>query len=196
MRHISIDSTDVYIAPISPGSEVNLLSTATPMALAAVDGVELVRRRCELLATWALAEAVFGPGVVIGHNALGAPFIVGCENHISISHCIDCVVIAANRKCVIGVDAEVWRPQLLRVRERFLTPDEAALPMSKEALLQAWTIKEAVYKAAMMPGLSLQDIHLPQPGSVWAVADSAARLTFRVKPVELTPFRAITLVTP
>lgn len=196
MRHVSIGSTDVYIAPISPDAEVNLLPTATPTALAAVDGVESVRRRRELLTTWALAEAVFGPGVVIGHDALGAPFIVGCEIHISISHCIDCVVIAANKKCVVGVDAEVWRPQLFRVRERFLTPIETALPMSRESLLQAWTIKEAVYKAAMMPGLSLQDIHLPQPGSVWAIVDGAARLSFRVEPVELTPFRAITLVTP
>ncbi len=196
MRHVSIGSTDVYIAPISPDAEVNLLSSATPTAIAAVDGVESVRRRCELLATWALAEAVFGPGVVIGHDVLGAPFISGCKTHISISHCIDCVVIAANKECVVGVDAEVWRPQLLRVRERFLTPDEAALSMSRESLLQAWTIKEAVYKAAMMPGLSFQDIHLPRPGSLWAVVDGTVRLTFRVEPVELTPFRAVTLVTP
>ncbi len=196
MRHVSIGSTDVYIAPIPPDAEAELLPAATPAALAAIAGVKSVRRRCELLATWALAEAVFGSGTVIGHDTLGAPFIAGRKTHISISHCADCVVIAASEKCVVGVDAEVWRPQLLRVRDRFLTPAEAVLPMSRAALLQAWTVKEAVYKAAMMPGLSFQEIHLPLPGSRWAVADGAARLTFRIEPVELSPLRAITLVTP
>lgn len=196
MRCISKGSTDVYIAPIPPHAEVSLLSTATPAALAAVNGVNSARRRSELLATWALAESIFGSGTVIGHDPLGAPFIEGCETHISISHCIDCVAIAVNKKCVVGVDVEVWRPQLLEVKNRFLTPAEAALPMSRETLLQAWTIKEAVYKAAMMPGLSLQDIHLPRHGSLWAVVDGDTRLTFRVEPVELTPFRAVTLVTP
>lgn len=196
MRHVTIGSTDVYIAPVAPDAEVSLFSAASPAALAVINRVESARRRRELLATWALAEAVFGPGVVIGHDSIGAPFIEGRATHVSISHCIDCVVIAVNENSVIGVDAEVWRPQLLRVRERFLTPAEAALPVSREALLQAWTVKEAVYKAAMMPGLSFQDIHLPQPGSRRAVADGAVRLTFRVEPVELTPDRAVTLVTP
>lgn len=196
MRHVAIGSTDVYIAPIAPGAGDDLLSGATAAALAAVEGVKSARRRCELLATWRLAASVFGRDVVIGHDPLGVPFIEGRRTHISISHCADCVVIAVNDKTVVGVDAEVWRPQLLRVRERFLTPAEAVLPISRAALLQAWTIKEAVYKAAMMPGLSFQDIHLPPAGSRWAVADGVSRLMFRVEPVELTCDRAVTLVTP
>lgn len=196
MRHVAIGSTDVYIAPIAPGTGDDLLPGATAAALAAVEGVKSARRRCELLATWALAASVFGPDVVIGHDPFGVPFIEGRMTHISISHCADCVVIAVNDKTVVGVDAEVWRPQLLRVRERFLTPAEVVLPMSRAALLQAWTIKEAVYKAAMMPGLSFQDIHLPAAGSRWAVAEGVPRLMFRVESVELTCDRAVTLVTP
>lgn len=196
MRHVAIGSTDVYIAPIAPGAESDLLPSATAGALAAVEGVKSARRRCELLATWALAASVFGLDVVIGHDPLGVPFIEGRMTHISISHCADCVVIAANDKMVVGVDAEVWRPQLLRVRERFLTPAEAALPLGRAALLQAWTIKEAVYKAAMMPGLSFHDIRLPAAGSCWAVVEGVARQMFRVEPVELTCDRAVTLVTP
>lgn len=196
MLHRIINGTDIYIAPLTADAEARLLPGATPAALEALEGVGAPRRRTEVLTTWSLAAAVFGTDVVIGHDIIGAPYIAGCETHISISHCADCVVIAVNETSVVGVDAEVWRPQLLRVAARFLTPAEAALPMSRAALLRAWTVKEAVYKAAMMPGLSFQNIHLPAAGSRWAVVDGAARLMFKVETVEQTADRAITLVTP
>lgn len=195
MRLLTIGSTRVYIAPLSPDNVERLLAAATPAALAAVEPVKSLGRRAEILTTWAMVAEIFSRDAVIGHAPSGAPFIQGSPAHISISHCADCVVIAVDDCRVVGIDAEVWRPQLLRVACKFLTPAEAARTTSHLDLLCAWTIKEAVYKAAMIPGLSLCDILLPERGSNVAKVVGAAGRSFNVVTVELSPCRAITLVT-
>lgn len=86
---------------------------------------------------------------------------------ISITHSRDLVAVAvAPAGCHVGVDAEnTGRDrQLRRVASRFLSPDQ--LPhwgATPESLLRAWTIKEALYKAALIPGLPLEEIPLPGP---------------------------------
>lgn len=64
-------------------------------------------------------------------------------------------------KGIIGVDSETARPQLLRVAGKFINHTESAyIPQLISTLLQAWTAKEAVYKAALTPGLGLTEITL------------------------------------
>ena len=60
----------------------------------------------------------------------------------------------------MGIDAErTDRRQVLAIRERFLSDEELVMIPADDiaANVQAWTIKEAVYKAALGMGLSLRD---------------------------------------
>lgn len=126
------------------------------------------RRDCEKAATRSLIAEVFGDSITLAHTPEGAPMIEGHpEIRISLSHSKDfCILATGNRPNInIGVDIESARQQLLRVAPRFLTQTENRLAgetsdaqAKLELLLKLWTIKEAVYKSALTPGLSLTEI--------------------------------------
>ena len=104
-----------------------------------------------------------GPEARLLHDPDGAPLLAGSDLHISISHSRHFAALMTDptRRC--GVDIEEARPeQLLKVRSKFLTDRE--LPLWADDLLTAWTIKEAVYKAAGTPGLALGAIDISRPG--------------------------------
>ena len=63
-----------------------------------------------------------------------------------------------------GIDIEEARlMQLERVASRVLNPDETDFD-----LLQAWTLKEAAFKAAGLPIADLREIHLCHDGTITA----------------------------
>ncbi len=106
----------------------------------------------------------------IGHHPDGSPYAVDSpELPISISHSATTALLAVGQPggCRIGVDIESAdrAHQLERVRRRFVAQadDTAAL-----SLLHLWTAKEAAYKAAGQPGLSLTDITVGRDGNVKA----------------------------
>lgn len=110
---------------------------------------------------WLIATHV-APNAVLSHDADGAPLLSGSSLHISISHSRRFAAIALHPTQRIGVDVEEMRAgQLRRVQSRFISPSEAAQWAATDSqLLAAWTIKEAVYKAAATPGLPLTAINL------------------------------------
>lgn len=125
------------------------------------------RRAAEKEAEGLLLAAALGEGTQTGHSKEGAPFIKGREElKISLSHSKRlCLLAIGKGNTPIGVDIENPRAQLLRVRDRFLSASEAAVldatatPSDIMArLTRLWTVKEAVYKAALTPGLSLNEI--------------------------------------
>lgn len=116
------------------------------------------RRSRERDAVMRLVRHAFGPDAVLTHDPDGAPRIEGLEGEwFSISHSADNCILAVTRKGRIGVDTETARAQLVRVAPRFLAPCEA-VSLDIGYLLRMWTAKEAVYKAAGMPGLGLDEI--------------------------------------
>ncbi len=105
----------------------------------------------------------------IGHYRNGAPFLHGDDSRISVSHTGGILVVATlprtpevelgqfNERAAMGVDVERCdREQVLKVRERYLTPAELALIPAGDlqANLLAWTAKEAVYKALLGIGVN------------------------------------------
>lgn len=124
------------------------------------------RRQREREAALALVKEVFGPDAGIGHSPEGAPYITGAESRaISISHDADtCVLAVGKTGAAIGVDIEQPRPQLMRVKARFLSAAETLRLENRDSaggtrfLLRCWTAKEAVYKCALTPGLGLTEI--------------------------------------
>lgn len=106
----------------------------------------------------------FGADARVDHHDSGVPYLVGREDiSLSVSHSRDYAAVAFSSERTIGVDIEQWREQLLRVAPRVLSESEMAVyGVSSDLLLRAWTMKEALYKAALTPGLDFRrDITLP-----------------------------------
>lgn len=129
---------------------------------------DLPRRRQELSATETLITEAFGPTATLGHTTEGAPYLTDSPTTpLSISHSENNCILAVGLSPYIniGVDIETPRQQLLRIAERFLCEQESRIVrnISDEnerlrTLLEFWTAKEAVYKAALTPGLGLKEI--------------------------------------
>ncbi|MBD5340710.1 MAG: 4-phosphopantetheinyl transferase family protein [Bacteroides sp.] len=126
----------------------------------------------------------------IGHFRSGAPFLVGENCRISVTHAGKFLAVATlpstpevdlseySRRAAMGIDAErADREQVLRVRERFLNERELAM-IDKEdvaANIKAWTAKEAMLKAVMQTGLDIREeieiLSLPKLGPAVTVYD-------------------------
>lgn len=104
----------------------------------------------------------------IEHTANGAPLLWGEHSRISISHTGHLLVVATlpptpevelgqfAERTALGIDAERSdRTQVLKVRERFMNDTELLIVPADDvpANVVAWTCKEALYKAALRPGL-------------------------------------------
>lgn len=129
--------------------------------LCALSADATTRREAERAAVARLLEAAFPEGCVLRHTPEGAPVVDGA--HISISHSRTHAALAVCADAPVGVDVETARAQLARVAPRVLSADElAAYGGDADGLLRAWTLKEALYKAALTPGVDFRrDIHLP-----------------------------------
>lgn len=132
------------------------------------------RREAEKIAVDTLLLGEFGPDAYLTHAPDGHPVLtIGKRTvSISISHCRDEAVVAiSDGDEPIGVDIETARQQLRRVAPKFLNNEELnAAGTTLHSLLRAWTAKEAVYKAALTPGLPLHDIRLDTPSAGFATA--------------------------
>lgn len=150
------------------------------------------RRDCEQAAVRELIAEAFGPDTLLGHTPEGAPFIVGQpDTKISISHSGTVCLLAVGHSPYIniGVDIESLRPQLLKVAPRFLSVDEkrrADAAPDEDSLLQLllklWTAKEAVYKAALTPGLPLTEITVSPTFTTATARGTEFSLTCRTRP--------------
>lgn len=117
------------------------------------------------------------------HLPDGAPLLEEEETRISISHTDGLFAAASlpktpeadftkfNQRTAVGIDVErLGREKAYDVRERFLSDEELKLVgESAELALLAWTIKEALYKAALdtsvdwRTGLRILTLPEPQP---------------------------------
>lgn len=138
-------------------TKVNGISILSDMV---IDDAARDRRERERLTVSRLLARFFGYDVNVLHDSHGAPFLPGNDYHISISHSSTRVVVALARRAGFGIDTETLRPQLQRVKDKFLNPEELTRFSSTTMMLRAWSAKEAVYKAAMTPGLALKNIRL------------------------------------
>lgn len=145
------------------------------------DGCASQRER-ERKASRRLIRQAFGESAAVRHDPDGAPLLSGIQDPyiISISHSSrTCVLAVSRHHTAIGVDIELPRNQLYRIRNKFLSEEEceylsaiendiagsnnpgdcvAAHDKQMDFLLHCWTAKEAVYKCAHTPGLGLKEI--------------------------------------
>ncbi|MDE5595873.1 MAG: 4'-phosphopantetheinyl transferase superfamily protein [Muribaculaceae bacterium] len=140
-----------------------------------------------------LVDHAFGQHAQIDHHPSGAPYIIGSPISISISHSRTHAAIAFSASHTVGVDIEEQRQQLARVAPRVLSEAELRDYSTPDLLLQAWTLKEALYKAALTPALDFRkDISLPLPPA--ASAATVAGCPCKVVTILTTPAYTLSLV--
>lgn len=127
--HIPDCPLEIYVIRIEPGER----------------GTRRIR---EDAAVAALIEYRFGAGAARAHRPDGAPYIPGADAAISISHSKSYAVLAVGpSESMPGIDIEDNRAQLPRVCRRILSDEEYAR-FAPDRFAEAWTKKEALYKAS------------------------------------------------
>lgn len=133
----------------------------------------------------------------VDHLPDGSPFLPGYDGYISISHSQESVAIALNTSRRIGIDTETWRPQLERVKHKFLSVREQEIYHGNPGLLLAWCMKEAAYKAAGVRGLDFaESIQLPETLDGDILHIPSIGLILKAIKIELTERSATVLCIP
>lgn len=122
-------------------------------------------RRLEQLAVRALAVAMGVPKATIEHQTSGKPYLKDSDLHISISHTKDYAAIMLSINPNIGIDIEKISARALKIRKKFMHPDEEAalstlkLNETKEstAILLHWCAKESLFKSIEEEGIDFSN---------------------------------------
>lgn len=92
----------------------------------------------------------------------GKPFLPDYPYEISLTHSFDYAGVMLSTKGECGMDLEIVKDKVLRIKEKFLKPQELSFIQSENEILQlyaCWCAKEAVYKLQGNRGVSfLQDM--------------------------------------
>jgi len=95
----------------------------------------------------------------------GKPLLPNHPFDVSISHTegFAAILLGTGK---LGVDVQHYKPNVLKVRDRFLDENEQLLAQDIETTTLFWAAKEAIYKYNALPGLDFRQpitIHSIQP---------------------------------
>lgn len=123
------------------------------------------KRTLHWLATRALLRTLVGTHdrVRCVSDVNGKPYLPDYEYKISLTHSYEYAgaMLSARKEC--GIDLELVKDKVVRIKEKFLKPRELEFIMSEERYVEklyaCWCAKEAVYKLQGNKGVSfLQNI--------------------------------------
>jgi phosphopantetheinyl transferase (holo-ACP synthase) len=94
-----------------------------------------------------LAKYLLGNSCAIAYDNKGKPYLSNDTRHISISHSHDKLAIIVNEHESTGIDIELIRDKVLKIKHKFLTNEELLEANDDvEKLLVYWAAKETLYK--------------------------------------------------
>ena len=198
MAPIIVHNTHIYIREL-PSEIDSLLPQCSAEIIEQLNSISSPRRKREIVARHLIIKDIWGESVNITHDENGAPLLCGVDGYISISHSATEIAVAYNPLHNIGIDIENWREQLTKVKSRFLSQGEMNIYNTPQLMLKAWTLKEAIYKVAQSPGISLaDDIMLPlSTNDTIAKANTHDGVRdFQTYEIASTPSRCVTLAFP
>lgn len=105
------------------------------------------KREIELKGKEHLLKQLINDSCSIVYDDKGKPYLVNDTRHISVSHSHDKLAIIVNEYEPTGIDIELIRDKVLRIKHKFLTAlelQDAADDVEK--LLIYWAAKETLYK--------------------------------------------------
>lgn len=124
-----------------------------------LERVTAEKRRQERLASRVLLKELLGMETLVEYRPDGAPFLPHLPLHISISHTKGYVAVILDT-CPTGVDIEYRSDRILKIRSRFMNPDEEAEidPFHEvEHLLVYWCAKETLFKVMGQENVDFRD---------------------------------------
>lgn len=90
----------------------------------------------------------------------GKPYLVGYPYSISLTHSFDYAAVMLSKTSACGIDIEKIKDTVLRIKHKFLKPEELAFinkdENEREKLYACWCAKEAVYKLQGKKGVSFR----------------------------------------
>ncbi len=103
---------------------------------------------------------VNGDNLEFAYTQSGAPYIINCDIHISVSHTRTHVaILLGDTPCAI--DMELLSRNFSTVSQRYISPTESTFITSPTLQAVAWSAKEAAYKFASIEGCDfLRDIKI------------------------------------
>ncbi|MDR1555668.1 MAG: 4'-phosphopantetheinyl transferase superfamily protein [Tannerellaceae bacterium] len=107
------------------------------------------KRKQEWLAARVLLKELLGEELPVAYRPDGAPYLPESPLHISISHTRAYAAVAVNEAAPTGVDIEYLSDRILKVRSRFMNPEEEEMidpAQEAEHLLLCWCAKETLFK--------------------------------------------------
>ena len=123
----------------------------------------LKKRELEKSGLTALLTAAFPTNTpALGYTSKGKPYLDKCEKFISVSHSHQFLALLVNDKEETGVDIELIRDKVQRIKHKFLNEEELAFAGDDSAtLLRLWAAKEALYKLDGQKELRFkEDLHI------------------------------------
>lgn len=105
------------------------------------------KREIETKGRAQLISRLIDTDCVVAYDDKGKPYLVNDSRHISISHSHDRLAIIVNNNEATGIDIELIRDKVLRIKHKFLKENELKDANDDiEKLLIYWAAKETLYK--------------------------------------------------
>jgi len=105
------------------------------------------KRDIELKGRTYLINQLLQKDCLTAYDDKGKPYLVGDDRHISISHSHDYLAVIVNEFESTGIDIELKRDKVLKIKHKFLTNEELLHANDDvEKLLIYWAAKETLYK--------------------------------------------------
>ena len=161
-----------------------------------LESIRTEPRRREWLASLVLLQELAGGQVRIAYRPNGAPYLPDSSLHVSISHTKGYAAVLLQDRPAAGIDIEYRSARVLKIRRRFMNPEEeAAIDKGHETehLLLHWCAKETLFKMVGQEGVDfLRHLHVrPFP-----YAEEGSFTVFETRTEEGSVFRLNYLVTP
>jgi len=133
--------------------------------VAALLSVKHPRTQLQRFASRLLLAEMLGEMPKVEKTEHGKPVLPELDFEVSISHTdgYAAVLIGPNK---LGVDVQHFKPNVLKVRDRFLDKNELEMAQDIETTTLFWAAKEAIYKFNAQPSLDFKDpitVHSIQP---------------------------------
>ena len=123
------------------------------------------RTQLQRYASRLLLAEMLGAMPKVSKNEHGKPLLPDLPFDVSISHTEGyAAILLGNGK--LGVDVQHYKPNVLKVRDRFLDDRELQMADDIETTTLFWAAKEAIYKYNAKPGLDFRDpitVHSMEP---------------------------------
>ena len=126
----------------------------------ALDNISSDKRKQEFAITRLLLQALVGECVQVEYLPSGKPYLSDLPYKISLTHTAGFVAAMIHPTKEVGIDIEHVSPRVMKIQQRFLSPNEIISLTPGYEMLQTlilWSAKESVFKALGEEGVDFRE---------------------------------------